>query len=147
MYLVKKYYISEWKHNEPLSTRELLKVTHPFYDFSDEKVRYIIVEVAYWRKANAIHKWFVENVQDGVDNCDEYFVSRGNLRELLDTCKSALLSENPEDELPTQEGFFFGDTSYNDWYRSDLRYTIEVLEKELAKNSSISHHYYYQSSW
>ena len=25
--------------------------------------------VAYWRKANAIHSWFVENCQDGVDEC------------------------------------------------------------------------------
>ena len=24
-------------------------------------------QIASWRKANAIHKWFVDNVQDGVD--------------------------------------------------------------------------------
>ena len=29
----------------------------------------VSVNAAYWRKANAIHKWFVDNVQDGEDNC------------------------------------------------------------------------------
>ena len=32
------------------------------------------VEVAYWRKANAIHGWFVYNIQDGVDDQNEYYV-------------------------------------------------------------------------
>lgn len=26
-------------------------------------------EIAYWRKANAIHRWFVDNVQNGTDDC------------------------------------------------------------------------------
>jgi hypothetical protein len=30
---------------------------------------YVETTVAYWRKANAIHSWFVQNVQDGVDEC------------------------------------------------------------------------------
>jgi hypothetical protein len=43
-------------------------------------------EVAYWRKANAVHKWFVENVQGGVDDCREYDVFLDNLVELRETC-------------------------------------------------------------
>ena len=38
--------------------------------------------VAYWRKANHIHGWFVENVQNNEDDCDEYYVSRTKLEEL-----------------------------------------------------------------
>ena len=44
-------------------------------------------EVMYWRKANAIHKWFVDNVQGGEDDCREYPVSNDQLIELRDTCK------------------------------------------------------------
>ena len=29
----------------------------------------IFEEIAYWRKANAVHAWFVNTVQDGVDGC------------------------------------------------------------------------------
>lgn len=47
-------------------------------------------EVGYWRKANAIHKWFVENVQNGEDDCGRYEVSKEQLEELLDVCKEVL---------------------------------------------------------
>ena len=43
-------------------------------------------QVGYWRKANHIHKWFVDNVQDGKDDCHEYYVSIKKLHELRDTC-------------------------------------------------------------
>lgn len=44
-------------------------------------------EVAYWRKANAIHKWFVDNIQDGIDDCGNYEVTKEDLEELLHVCK------------------------------------------------------------
>lgn len=43
-------------------------------------------EIAYWRKANQIHKWFVDNVQDGEDDCGDYEVSEEQLRDLLAVC-------------------------------------------------------------
>ena len=47
----------------------------------------IIEEVGYWRKANAIHKWFVDNIQDGEDDCGYYEVAPEQLEELLNICK------------------------------------------------------------
>lgn len=52
----------------------------------------VSITVAYWRKANAIHRWFVDNVQDGVDDCKNYYVSRENLEELRETCRKVLSS-------------------------------------------------------
>lgn len=50
-------------------------------------------EVGYWRKANQIHNWFVENVQDGVDDCDYHNeCTEEVLKKLLDTCKTVLES-------------------------------------------------------
>lgn len=57
-----------------------------------ERVCRIIEDIAYWRKANAIHNWFVSNVQNGEDDCKEYFVSRKQLRDLLDTINKVLNS-------------------------------------------------------
>lgn len=51
------------------------------------KVSYIEEEVGYWRKANAIHKWFVENCQEGNDDCKPYYVSIDDLEELLNLCE------------------------------------------------------------
>lgn len=47
--------------------------------------------VAYWRKANAVHKWFVERVQDGVDDCEIHReVTRKDLEDLRDICKEII---------------------------------------------------------
>ena len=51
----------------------------PNYEIADE--------VGYWRKANMIHNWFVEHVQDGIDDCCYHNeVTKEILEELLDTC-------------------------------------------------------------
>lgn len=92
-------------------------------------------KVGYWRKANAIHRWFVENVQDGVDDCRSYNVSREQLEELLWLCKNVRDGKiDPEGSLPTQGGSFFGDTDYGEGYMTDIDDTIELLEKVLAEN-------------
>ena len=44
-------------------------------------------EICYWRKANAIHKWFVDNVQGGIDDCNYHDeVTEDKLKELLHIC-------------------------------------------------------------
>jgi hypothetical protein len=49
-------------------------------------------EVAYWRKANAIHGWFERKFGDdkGLENCRDYYVSKEDLIELRDTCQKVL---------------------------------------------------------
>lgn len=46
--------------------------------------------VGYWRKANAIHGWFVEELADGVDDCKDIHVSKDDLIRLRDLCVEAL---------------------------------------------------------
>ena len=51
----------------------------------------IAEHVGYWRKANHIHNWFVENIQDGIDDCAYHReVTDEDLLELLDVCKRVL---------------------------------------------------------
>lgn len=50
-------------------------------------------EVGSWCKANAIHKWFVDNIQNGVDDCNYHReVREADLVELLETCNTVLES-------------------------------------------------------
>lgn len=66
-----------------------------YYSDWDKEHKYpstsIMEQVGYWRKANHIHNWFVENIQDGVDDCHYHReVTEEDLGELLDVCKRVL---------------------------------------------------------
>ena len=89
MNLVRRHYVKNWDHMKPEQRHEVTvkKGGKLVPHIQPERVRYIEEEMGYWRKANAIHKWFVDNVQDGVDNCAEYYVSDEQLRELLARCE------------------------------------------------------------
>lgn len=101
---------------------------------------------AYWRKANSIHKWFVDNCQDGKDECQESDVSREDLVKLRDLCQKTIDSRDPK-RLPTQEGLFFGSVKYDDLYFDDVRNTIELIDKALATFSKRGWHFIYRASW
>lgn len=104
-------------------------------------------QVAYWRKSNQIHAWFVENIQNGNDDCREYYVPREKLQMLLDICELVLLDrENAHKLLPTREGFFFGSSDYDDWYFEDIQDTVTQL-KDVLKNVPEDWELKYQSSW
>jgi hypothetical protein len=107
---------------------------------------HVEVTCAYWRKANQIHKWFVDNVQGGEDNCGEYYVSQDKLKELRETCRQALFAKDPS-LLPPQAGFFFGTYDIDEWYWRDIKETIKKIDRvlKLAEKSDLS--FYYTSSW
>lgn len=100
--------------------------------------------VGYWRKANAIHDWFVRNVQDGTDDCEEYEVSAEQLRQLRDDCQEALKVGNRTDNLRPTEGFFFGPSDIK-YMLDDCKDTIEQIDRVLEKYPDWV--YTYQSSW
>lgn len=111
-----------------------------------EHVTYIEQEACYWRKANMIHNWFVQNVQEGVDDCKDYEVTRDKIKELIELCKSVLKDKSSANIiLPARGGFFFGSTAYDEFYFKDLEYTVETLTKalELPKEWDFEYH----SSW
>jgi hypothetical protein len=90
------------------------------------------VPVGYWRKANQIHNWFVANIGDGVDECQEMSLTRENLTELLGVCVEVQRDHSLAEELlPPQAGFFFGSTETDEWYFRDVTDTIILLKATL----------------
>lgn len=62
------------------------------------------------------------------------------------------LIENPEvaeELLPTTSGFFFGSTSYDQYYMDDIKYTLENLNKLLEETvpDYMDVYYSYHASW
>jgi len=144
MYLSAKRYLSPYDEKDILISNKIREAAGETFDLS---VKFLQFEAAYWRKANAIHKWFVNNVQNGKDDCQEYEVATEQLQELLNTVNQVLKeNELALTLLPTGSGFFFGDTSYDEYYFDDLRYTKERLEY-LLKNVSDDYWFIYRASW
>lgn len=87
MYLSRKKFIGANYEHRKITGSIDIKQNGKEIPIDFNKVSYIEEAVGYWRKANAIHKWFVDKCQDGVDDCKEYYVSSENLEDLLNTCK------------------------------------------------------------
>lgn len=89
MYLNKKVFIgAEYEHR---NVQGIIALTEgqdnkPIV-INLKRVSYIEERVGYWRKANQIHRWFVENVQGGNDDCGDHEVSEDKLSELLSICR------------------------------------------------------------
>jgi hypothetical protein len=102
------------------------------------------VEVAYWRKFNALHSWFVENVQGGVDECQAAEVQVGDVEELIDLLEESL--ETKEPTLIPVGGFFFGSTDVDEYYWDDVKNTLDKFN-EILDDLKEEEFLYYQSSW
>lgn len=107
-----------------------------------------IIEVGYWRKANAIHKWFVDNIQDGNDNCKSYKIGIEDIIKLKEICEQVKgNTAHTYELLPTQEGFFFGSTEYDECYFEDIDLTIEICDRVLNEFKGNNYELTYTSWW
>jgi hypothetical protein len=155
MYLYQKFYIKNWDHTSEDLKHHITYEKGPYKEMFNglEGLSYMTFEVAYWRKANAIHKWFVDNCADGVDDCREAYVSEEQLRTLLGEVEKVLEARHNGEEsgaLPPTSGFFFGDTNMDEYYYEDMEITKTVLTKLLTippGYDCVPGDFYYQASW
>ena len=141
--------VKGWSHNDEFDKVMGACDMSEFLETDNTTGLHVEVPVAYWRKANAIHKWFVDERADGVDECQPIWVNSGYLEELLELCNQVLADHSKADELlPTESGFFFGGTEYDEYYFQDLEYTQRRLTEliPLMKNSD-NDSAVYQASW
>jgi hypothetical protein len=151
MYLSAKRYL--WSDTDKeVSTKvgDILGIegdTERRFNGSSLVVKEIALDAMYWRKANAIHGWFVNVVQGGEDDCNSYDVDREQLIALRDLCKDILEHPDAErdEDLEPIEGFFFGSYDKDEWYFQDLKNTVEGLDRVLELPPEYS--FTYQSSW
>ena len=146
MYLKASIYISKYDEDLKKEVNEIRKLFPEMFKSGNLDSVEIGFEVGYWRKVNHIHRWFVENCQDGRDECQNSYVSRDKLKELLVLCEEILKDkETAKDKLPSQEGFFFGGTDYDKWYFKDLKNTIKIIKRCLKLSDKWE--FIYRSSW
>lgn len=108
----------------------------------------ITLPLIYWRKANAIHAWFVEKVQGGVDECQRSVVPREKLADLAKRLGEISADHSKASTLlETRSGFFFGGTEYDEWYFREIDETVAAFARirkfGLTDDATIIYH----SSW
>lgn len=150
MYLKRKIYIgANYKHNNITGKIEIFqgeKNTPIKIDIN--KVSEIVESVGYWGKFNALHNWFVKNIQDGIDDCEDYWISGETLKQLLIILEKIYSKEgSPEELMPTQPGIFFGSIEYDEYYYQDVANSIDIIKTVLEETDFSRASIYYSSSW
>ena len=161
MYLTKHTYIGAEHEHQKVEGKIDISIKGNPVNINFNRVRSIVESVGYWRKANQIHNWFVQNVQGGEDDHAEHHVSRENFESLLSDINTVLNAKGtPEEEgaiedlLPPTSGFFFGSTEVDEWYWKDLEDTKILIENLLLEMDEDQKNpnawnidYYYEASW
>lgn len=159
MYLHKRKYFGTFDYTKPNLDGEVteakITVERTYRDGTSSKEEIVVPEakcvsgmnvetpVAYWRKANMIHRWFLKAAGAKVDDCTPLHIEPEQLQELVNTCKEVLADHSKAAELlPVQEGFFFGSYDYDEYYFEHLEETIKQLD-DIDMDSV----YVYQASW
>lgn len=170
MYLKKHFVYEPFSMTEgriPLETSLSIKRTDTqavLFDITTPDVTGFVIDNVYWRKANMIHQWFVDNVQEGIDDCRLYELEETSLEKLLDiidrlldvkaTKSDVFANDLAKELLPNTEGFFFGSQEYDDWYWEELEDTqiklkrlLEPIDRKSQEKFYCYTYLTYQSSW
>lgn len=150
-YLEVRRYVSGYSFNKEEVKKQFNEIVEAvgMQNIHDERFATVAVNVAYWRKANHIHNWFVQNVQDGEDDCGQYRVTREQLMELEELCRKVSKDGTGEvagELLPISTGFFFGSEQYDEYYFEDTDRTAKRLG-EILDVIPNGDDFYYQASW
>lgn len=108
MNAARRLYVKQWDHQSP-EERYTVQITRggkPLTGVQSDRISDVEEEVMYWRKANQIHSWFVDNVQGGHDDCKSYYVGWEELRRLLSVCQKVETASSLVDGLVFQ-GIFW----------------------------------------
>jgi hypothetical protein len=178
MYLTKKNYVKNWDHNPPEEKFEItVKKGGNDSNIKPQRISYVIEEIAYWRKFNALHGWIIDNCNNGDDPnaSKDIYLSNENVKLLLETLNQALdiinnsketktnekdffsgkkfeytvfdCAEKINEIFPPTEGFFFGSTAIDSYFKQNVEYSIEVFEEVLSDMENDDSEFYYSCSW
>lgn len=146
MYLQAEHYVSDYDEKGQEITRALQSVdADGLQNFRPSNITF---DLCTWRKANAIHGWFVRELQDGEDKCQKTYVPLEKLQELKEVCEKVLDDPSLANRLlPVTAGFFFGGKDYDEYYLGQVEKTLVQLKKILSLPEAKNWWITYQASW
>lgn len=137
MYLYKRSYVKNWEHTIPEKRHKItIKLgKNVRKDIKPERICSIVEEVAYWRKFNALHNWFVENCANGDDDCKEVYVDDNQLKELLETLKKVKNSLDKSDKKKVKVKTGWSSTEGDTYTEIDVFSDTSLAEELLPTQS------------
>lgn len=113
----------------------------------ETEIRY---QIGYFRKFNALHSYIVKTFANGIDNCQDIILYKKDveqIKKVLDDVLKANTEEKAKEILPTQSGFFFGGTDYDEYYFEDVKDATDLMQNLLDNFDFESYQLVYQASW
>jgi hypothetical protein len=154
----------------------VMKGGKPYEGIQSNRISYVTESLMYWRKANQIHGWFtsntaevteevlyrvtLEDLKNLLDTCKQVLgiMDKSNKKMVQvvsgwsggERTYSDVETFDCEDEimelLPPTQGFFYGSSEIDEWYKQSIEETVEFLEKEIPKSDEYDEFEYY-ASW
>lgn len=107
-------------------------------------------QIGYFRKFNALHSYIVKTFANGIDNCQDIYLYKEDveqIKKVLDDVLEANTEEKAKELLPTQSGFFFGGTDYDEYYFEDVKDAADLMQNILDNFDFENYQLVYQASW
>lgn len=108
-------------------------------------------QIGYFRKFNALHSYIVKTFANGIDNCQDIILYKEDVEQIKKVLDDVLNAhqqvEKAKELLPTQSGFFFGGTDYDEFYFEDVKDAADLMQSFLCNFDFENYQLVYQASW
>ena len=108
-------------------------------------------QIGYFRKFNALHSYIVKTFANGIDNCQDIILYKEDVEKIKKVLDDVLnvhqQAEKAKELLPTQSGFFFGGTDYDEFYFEDVKDAADLMQNLLDNFDFENYKLVYQASW
>lgn len=146
---------SEWDQNRKVDKTNYPKDLKIFSDYIYDRnfksvERNVDYQIGYFRKFNALHSYIVKTFANGIDNCQDIFLDQEavvKIKAALDSVLETPTEESAKEALPTQSGFYFGSTSYDEDYFEDVREAAALMQNFLDHFDFDTYALVYKASW
>lgn len=111
----------------------------------------ISYQIGYFRKFNALHSYIVKTFANGVDDCQDIILYKEDVEQIKKVLDEVLNAhqqvEKAKELLPTQSGFFFGGTDYDEYYFEEAKVAADLMQKLLDNFDFENYQLIYEASW
>ena len=112
------------------------------------EIRY---QIGYFRKFNALHSYIVKTFANGVDDCQDIILYKEDVEQIKKVLDDVLNAhqqvEKAKELLPTQSGFFFGGTDYDEYYFEEAKVAADLMQSFLDNFDFDKYQLIYEASW